>query len=136
MTAPDWTPIPLTFEVTEDDGGPPGEHAVTITSVNRDQHGIRVRYEIVPPLAASGVGPWGKAQDDLGNRYDDRGGAHGLDRERNVTDGVLTLVSPVRNAGRLLVRIAWDDLDDIWTSPAYELRIDLSDSPDEPERTG
>ena len=131
MTTPEGHPIPLTFEVT-DDGGPLGERAVTITSVKRDQDGIRVDYQIVPPLTGSVVGPWGEAQDDLGNRYDDRGGAYGLDPERNVTAGVLTLVSPVPNASGLVVRIAWDDLDDIWSSRAYELRIDLADSPDEP----
>jgi hypothetical protein len=132
MTTPDAHPGSLAFEVTQDDGGSPGGHAVTITSVRRDEDGIRIEYEVAPPLTGRLFGPWGEAQDDLGDRCDDRGGAHGIDRERNRTEGVLTIEAPASGASRLVVRIAWDDLDDIWASRAYELRIDLAGSPSEP----
>lgn len=132
MTTPGRHLVSLPFAVTEDVGGPPGEYAVTVKSVVRDQHGIRVNYEVAPPLMDAVISPWAEAKDDLGNRYDDRGGAYGLDGERNVTAGVMTLMLPSPDASRLVVRIAWDDLDDIWASRAYELHIDLTDSPDGP----
>jgi hypothetical protein len=79
-------PIALSFEITETRAGPAAANAVAITSVERDDYGIRVNYEIVPPLGASSHGPRADAKDDLGNDYHDSGGHVGLAAGGGSTD--------------------------------------------------
>jgi hypothetical protein len=67
MSRPATPPIALSFEVTETRGGPSAANGVTITSVARDDLGIRVNYDSVSPLDFGSDGPRGEAKDDLGN---------------------------------------------------------------------
>ncbi|MEA2495267.1 MAG: hypothetical protein QOJ29_3178 [Thermoleophilaceae bacterium] len=132
MTMPDWHPVALAFEVTEDRGAPVDGHNLSITSVVRDDYGIRVNYEIVPPLVSAVFGPGGVAADDLGNRYEDAGGTFGLDPDRGRTDGALTMPLPAFGASRLVVRFRWDELDSLWEGRAHELRIALTGQAETP----
>jgi hypothetical protein len=120
-------PIALSFEVTETRGGPSAANGVTITSVERDDFGIRVNYDVVPALGLGSHGPRGEAKDDLGNDYDDLGGAFGLVRGGS-TAGVLTMPLPPPAATMLRIRISWDaSLSSIWEGPAHEVRVSLPD---------
>src|SRR5664279_103131 len=49
MSRPEAHSIALSFEITETRGGPSAANGVTITSVERDDLGIRVNYDSVPP---------------------------------------------------------------------------------------
>jgi hypothetical protein len=44
-------PVPLDFDVVERDPALPAGHSLTITGVERDGRGIRITYEIRPPLS-------------------------------------------------------------------------------------
>jgi hypothetical protein len=46
---PESHPVALSFEVTETRGGPSAANGVTITSVERDDFAIHVKYDVVPP---------------------------------------------------------------------------------------
>jgi hypothetical protein len=129
MTTPESDPVRLDFEVTEYERRPGDGRTLTITSVLRDGHAIRINYEIAPPLTGARFGPWGEAEDDLANRYNDSGGAFGPDDRRNRTDGVLSLPLPVEAARELLVRIEWV-FGDAWDGGAQQLRIDLAHASD------
>jgi hypothetical protein len=125
-------PVALSFEVSETSGGSSATNGVTITSVERDRFAIRVTYDIVPPLDSGSHGPRGEAKDDLGNDYDDLGGAFGLasgGRTAGVrTAGVLTLPLPPPAATVLRIRIAWEpSVSSIWDGPAHEVRVSLPD---------
>src|SRR3954469_20299849 len=98
MTTPDWHPVPLAFEVVAYERGPDEERTLTITSVLRDDVALRVSYEIVPPLSDVHFGPWGEADDDAGNRYDDGGGVFGHHAAKNRTEGTLSFPLPAREA--------------------------------------
>lgn len=124
MTTPDWHPVPLAFEVVAYERGADEERRLTITSVLRDDFALRVNYEIVPPLSDVLLGPWGEADDDAGNRYDDCGGAFGHDAAKNRTDGTLSFPLPAREATRLSARIEWV-FGDTWNGGTHELRIEL-----------
>jgi hypothetical protein len=128
MTTPGWHPVRLVFEVTGYERRPGDGRTLTITSVLRDGHAIRINYEIAPPLTGARFGPWGEAEDDLGNRYDDSGGAFGPERT-NRTDGVLSMPLPVEAARKLLVRIEWV-FGDAWDGGAQQLRIFLAHTPE------
>jgi hypothetical protein len=87
--------------VTETGGAPGERYVLTTTSVVRDDDGIRVMYEVVPPLADDIFGTVAVAEEDLGNRYDDGGGAYGLSpdgRSRGCDGGF------VRSAGGTTLR--------------------------------
>src|SRR5438874_2659186 len=114
MSRPDWHPVPLEYEVIDARGKRAGEHEVAINSVQRDDHAIRVRYRIEPPLAGHRFGLSGEAKDDLGTEYDDVGGAFGLRDDPPRTDGVLSFRLPRADATLLRVRLVWESFDDAW----------------------
>jgi hypothetical protein len=113
--------IPLAFEVAAAPDLFPG-HSLSFTDVGFDDVGIRIEYAIDPALAmrSPGVGWVGRAHDDLGNEYEDVGGAYGPARDGHRTEGVLTLPFPVDEASAIRVRI-WPDGD----GEAYELIVSL-----------
>jgi hypothetical protein len=126
MSRPESPPIALSFEVTETRGGPSAANGVTIASVGRDDFGIRVNYDIVPPPGFGSHGPRGEAKDDLGNDYDYLGSAFGL--ARGGWRGALTMPLPPPAATMLRIRITWDaSLSSIWEGPALEVRVSLPD---------
>lgn len=138
MSQPKSPPVALSFEVTEARGGPSAANRVTITSVERDDLGIRVNYEIVPALAPGSRGPRGEAKDDLGHDYHSLGGHFGLIAEGGSADiiygakararGGLTMPLPCAEATVLRIRITWAaSRFSIWDAPAHEVRVWLAD---------
>jgi hypothetical protein len=126
MSRPESPSIALSFEVTETRGGPSAPNGVTITSVERDDFGIRVNYDSVPPPSFGSHGPRGEAKDDLGNDFDDLGGHFGL--ARDGWRGGFTMPLPPPAATMLRIRITWDaSLSSIWEGPAHEVRVSLPD---------
>jgi hypothetical protein len=121
---PDWHPVALAFEVVAHERGPDEERTLTITSVLRDDFAVRVNYEIVPPLSDVHFGPWGEADGDTGNRYDDGGGVFGHDPGEDRTDGTLSFPLPPREATQLNARVEWV-YGDTWYGGTHELRIEL-----------
>ena len=49
--------VPLDFETAEQQAGLPVGHTLTITSVERDDHAIRIRYAIRPSLSTTPTAP-------------------------------------------------------------------------------
>jgi len=125
MSSAEWHPIPLSFEVSEDSSDTAEGRRLTVTSIVRDDHGVRISYEIVPPLPEPLHGPHGVADDDLGNRYEDLGGAVGRDPVRDVTDGVLTMPLPADDATTLRVRFNWSQGPRAWRQTTHEVHIRL-----------
>jgi hypothetical protein len=126
MSRPETPPIALSFEVTETRGGPSAPNGVTITSVERDDLGIRVNYDSVLPLDFGSAGPRGEAKDDLGNHYDNLGSHFG--RARDGWHGGFRMPLPLSAAATLRIRIAWDaSRSSIWERPAHEVRVSLPD---------
>ena len=124
MTTADWHPEALEFEVVEFEPGPDEAHSLRLTSVIRDDYAIRVNYEIVPPPEGLRFGPFGEAEDDLGNSYDDSGGAYGRDPDRNRINGDLSFPLPAPEAKELVVRIEWEWLE-TWEGGKHTLRLRL-----------
>lgn len=119
-------PVALAFEMTEGPGGGSAANGVAITSVERDDLGIRVTYDAVPPVGLGSLGPRGEAKDDLGNHYDGLGGHFG--RVRSRWRGGLMVPLPPPAATMLRIRIAWDaSRSSVWERPAHEVRISLLD---------
>jgi hypothetical protein len=119
--------VALAFETVEREPSLQVGHSLTITGVERDSHGIRIRYTIRPPLSAQAAGPRGEARDDCDYAYDDLGGgAFGRGEPVDRTTGVLTMPLPQPRASLLHVRISWSqDSRSPWERPAYELLITL-----------
>jgi hypothetical protein len=116
--------IALNLEVTETRGGPSAPNGVTITSVERDDLGIRVNYDIVAPLDLGSHGPRAEAKDDLGNDYDNLGSHFG--RARDGWHGGFRMPLPPPAATTLRIRIACDaSRPSIWERPAHEVRVSL-----------
>lgn len=65
-----------------------------------DRDAIRVEYEITPPVFIPDkddvlmtlTSTWGHALDNLGNEYQSAGGAIGLSKNKNSTEGVISFV--------------------------------------------
>jgi hypothetical protein len=121
--------LPLAFEVVATPDLFPG-HSLSFTDVGFDDVGIRIEYTIAPAFAmpVPGVGWVGYGRDDLGNDYEDVGGAYGKARDGDRTNGVLTMPFPVDEAKTLRVRLrpgsdtaAFEDEG----SPAYEVMVSL-----------
>ena len=126
MSGPETPPIALNFEITETRGGPSAPTGVTITSVERDDLGIRVNYDSVASLDFSSHGPRAEAKDDLGNDYDNLGSHFG--RARDGWHGGFRMPLPPSAATTLRIRIAWDaSRASIWERPAHEVRVSLPD---------
>lgn len=108
------------------------ERTLRVTSVGMDEYALRVEYEITPPINPAG---WedaikeGAAQyvwylsghDNLGNEYDDWGGAYGLSPDGQRTEGVRSLPLPAANASWL--DLGFSSPDD--EQPRYVLRVNL-----------
>ena len=136
MSRPQSQPAALSFEVTETRAGSVASNGITITSIERDDFGIRVNYEIVPPPGVDFHGPRVEATDDLGNDYRDLGGHFGLTAGEGCTDiadgakarahGEFTMPLPPPAATVLRIRITWDaSLSSIRVRPAHEIRVSL-----------
>lgn len=128
MSSPEWNPVPLKFETIEKAPGLQSGYSLTVLGVERDIYGVRINYEIVPPLPRGPLvrGPHGEARDDRGREYDDVGGAFGLAEPGDRTDGVLTMPLPLEDASLLDVRMSWSAVDgSLWEQPALALRISL-----------
>jgi hypothetical protein len=78
------------------DGLIPG-HTLLVKELGVDDFGIRLSYEIRPPLPQFDpreppLHVWYLfGQDDTGHEYDERGGAFGLSEDGTFTEGVRTL---------------------------------------------
>ena len=119
-------PVRLDFETVEREPALPAGHSLTIIDVERDEHGIRIRYTISPRLSRHAGAPRGEARDDCDHQYADLGGALGLAEPRDRTTGVLTMPLPQEHASLLRVRMSWSrDSTPLWQRPAHELRIAL-----------
>ncbi|MGD1855629.1 MAG: hypothetical protein ACFB2W_15415 [Leptolyngbyaceae cyanobacterium] len=65
-----------------------------------DKDAIRIEYEITPPVFIPDkddvlmtlTSTWGHALDNLGNEYQSAGGAIGLSKTKNSTEGVISFV--------------------------------------------
>jgi len=121
-------PVPLDFEVVEREPALPVGHALTIAGVERDGRGIRITYEIRPPLSSLADHPRVEARDDCDAQYRGLGGAIGLagSQDRTTTLGSFTVPLPQPHASLLRVRMSWsEDATELWLGPAHELRITL-----------
>ena len=75
-----------------------------ISYLYTDREAIRIEYELVPPIfnpnkddvLATFTSIWGHALDNLGNEYQSAGGAFGLSKNKNATEGVVSF-SPLPN---------------------------------------
>ncbi|HUA46926.1 MAG TPA: hypothetical protein VMA77_16955 [Solirubrobacteraceae bacterium] len=121
-------PVPLEFEAVEREPGLPAGHSLTITGVERDGRGIRIAYEIRPPLSSPAGRPRIVALDDCDQYYGNFGGSLGIagSKDRTFTVGGFTVPLPRQDASRLRVRMSWSrDTKSLWERPAHELRITL-----------
>jgi hypothetical protein len=121
-------PVPLGFEVVEREPALPVGHTLTITGVERDGRGIRVTYEIRPPLSSLAGPSRIGARDDCDQEYRGLGASIGLagSHERTITLGSFTVPLPQPRASVVRVRMSWsDDSTSLWQGPAHELRITL-----------
>ncbi|MER6130026.1 hypothetical protein ABT173_47240 [Streptomyces sp. NPDC001795] len=89
-----------------------GSHELTITRLQHEDDSFTLHYRITPPLPEADAGtlvlPLIEALDDLGNEYDDRGGAYGTHPDGTHTDGSLTAQPSLHpGASSLRVRITW-----------------------------
>jgi hypothetical protein len=89
-----------------------GRHELTITRLKRGEDSFTLHYRITPPFPQSGgetlVLPVLEAVDDLGNEYEDRGGAYGTHPDGTCTDGSLSghpSLDP--DASSLRIHITW-----------------------------
>jgi hypothetical protein len=120
--------IPLAFEVAAAPDLLPG-HELSFVEVGFDEAAIRVEYAIEPAFskAVPGAGWVAVARDDLGNEYEDVGGAYGPAGDGDRTEGTLSLPFPVEEAATLRVRLFPGDeptgADE--DGPAYELIVSL-----------
>jgi hypothetical protein len=126
MSRPESPPVALRFELIETSSGPAAANRPTITSVERDDLGIHVKYGLAAPVAVGSHGPRGEATDDLGNEYNNLGGHLGL--ARDGWRGQLTMPLPPSGATTLLIRITWDPpRSSTREIPAHEIRVSLPD---------
>jgi hypothetical protein len=122
-------PVPLDFEIVGPEADLPADCSLTITGVERDDHGIRIRYTIRPPLSQHTGGPCGEARDEYGHEYADLGGSIGLAEPVDRTTGALTMPLPNQHASLLRLRMSWSrDSASLWEHPAHEVRITLRGS--------
>ena len=121
-------PVPLDFEVVEREPALPVGHALTITGVERDGRGVRITYEIRPPISSPPSPPHVEARDDTDQEYAGLGQSIGLagSQDRMITLGSFTVPVPQQHASLLRVRMSWSkDSRSLWQRRAHELRITL-----------
>jgi hypothetical protein len=115
------------------------QHRLQITAVNLDEIAVRVEYRITPGIEdlrarARGSAPilWQWAgTDDLGNEYEQCGGAYGRSRDGQSTEGVLSLRPlPPEEARRLHVLIYLNFKPELGIDYTFcEFDVDLGGSP-------
>jgi hypothetical protein len=111
----------------------PDGHRFVVRDVSLDEVGIRVRYAVYPTLPKPRPGErpavqWNfVAVDDLGNVYDDGGGAYGPAADGTHTEGVMSLQPrPPEEAQTLTVKVSpWDDAE-LRTRPWLEFQVSLA----------
>lgn len=121
-------PVPLDFEIVEPAAGLPVGHLLTITGVEREPRGIRITYEIRPPLPPLADRPRVEARDDCDQEYSRFGQSMGLagSRDRTITLGSFVVPLPQPRASLLRVRMSWSHGSlSLWERAAHELRITL-----------
>jgi|ERR1039458_3301630 hypothetical protein len=121
-------PVPFDFDVVERDPALPAGHSLTITGVKGDGRGIRISYEIRPPLSPRPRPPRVETRDDCDQQSGGLGGSIGLagSKDGTITLGSFTVPLPQQHASLLRVRMSWSqDFTSLWESPAHELRIRL-----------
>jgi hypothetical protein len=99
-----------------------------VTGAGIDRHGLRVQYEITPPL---GEDDWIyvawllSGRDDVGTVYDSIGGASGLSRDGQSTTGIHSLGPPP------VPEASWIDV--VFHTPdarrTFRFRLPLSNEP-------
>jgi hypothetical protein len=121
------TPVPLDFETVEQEPALPAGHSLTITGVERDGRGIRIRYTIQPPVSQQVGMPRAVARDDLDRDYAHNGSGHiGLAEPVDRTTGGFTMPLPRLDARSLRLRMSWSrDSTSLWERAALELQITL-----------
>jgi hypothetical protein len=85
---------------------PPG-HSLLITGIERDYRGIRIDFEIVPPIASRPVALHAEVRDDERREYDASRWEHGVSYEPRRAHGALKLPLPEPAATVLNVRLWW-----------------------------
>ena len=121
-------PVPLEFENVEQESGLPVGHSLTITGVEREGRGIRITYEIRPPLSSRAMRPLVEARDDRDEGYIGLGEFLGLAGSEGPTTmiGGLTMPHPPQHVSLLRVRMTWaQGATSVWERPAHELQITL-----------
>lgn len=121
-------PVPLDFEVVEREPALPVGHSLMITGVERGGRGVRITYQIRPPLPSLTDPPRIEARDDGDQEYRGFGGSIGLagSQGRRITLGSFTVPLLQPRASLLRVRVSWlKDSRSLWQGPAHELRITL-----------
>ena len=121
-------PVPLDFEVVEQESGLPVEYSLMITGVEREARGIRITYRVRPPLPSRADRPRVEGRDDCDQEYRHFGQSIGLagSRDRTITLGSFVVPLPQPSASLLRVRISWlESSASLWECPAHELRITL-----------
>lgn len=120
-------PVPLDFEVVEQEPALPAGHSLMITAVERHDRGIRVIYTIRPPVSRQVGVSRAVARDDLDREYANNGsGFIGLAKPVDRTTGGFTMPLPQPDARLLCLRMSWSrDLTSLWARPAVELQITL-----------
>ena len=89
-----------------------GRHQLAITRLKRTDDCFTLKYTVTPPLPDPVDGlptlPVLEAEDDLGNAYDDYGGAFGTSPDGTHTDGSLSARPALDpDAGTLRLRITY-----------------------------
>ncbi len=121
-------PVPLDFDVVDGDPGLPAGHSLRITGVERDGRGIRIAYEVRPPLLARSRPPRVETRDDCEQQSGGLGGSSGLagSKDGTITLGSFMVALPRQHASLLRVRMSWShDFTSVWERPAHELQIRL-----------
>ena len=121
-------PVPLEFEIVEREPALPAGHSLTSTCVERDGRGIRITYEIQPPLSPPSHPPRVETRDNCDHQSGGLGASIGRARSeaRTITLGSFTVPLPQEHASLLRVRMSWSQgFTSLWEHPAHELQIRL-----------
>jgi hypothetical protein len=124
---------PLSFDVV--DSGElmiPG-HRLSVSNVTWDEFGLRIRYLLRPGLVPddelrSSLFWRAEARDDLGNVYQDGGGAYGPAEAEDMTVGVITIGPlPPAAARTMWIRFSpWGDTESLRDVPGCEVIVDVT----------
>jgi hypothetical protein len=121
-------PVPLEFDIVEREPALPAGHSLTVTGVERDGRGIRITYEIQPPLSPLSHPPRVETRDNCHHQPRGLGASIGVARSnaRTITLCSFTVPGPLQHASLLRVRMSWSrGFTSMWKHPAHELQIRL-----------